>query len=131
MSSLPQTLLTASKTADFDTIMRYADLTDDYNPLHVDREFAAASPMKGLIAHGTMSLNLIWQALARTLGADRLLGVVLDIRFVRPVREDDTVTGGGDLSADGAGYNVWVRNQDGEAVIQGVARIGVAVAPSA
>lgn len=121
MIELPRDLLSVSKSIDFDAILRYADLTNDYNPLHVDRDFAANSPMKGIIAHGTMSLNLIWQALRATLGNEAVQRATLDIRFVRPVRECDTVTGGGRLSETAKNtYDVWVRNQNGEPVIQGL-----------
>src|SRR3972149_1647477 len=96
MEKLPAELRPVTKTINFDTILRYADLTDDYNPIHVDREFAAKSPMKGIIAHGTMSMNLIWQAFRGTLGNAAIERAVLDVRFVRPVRENDMVTGGGE-----------------------------------
>ena len=51
-----ETLQTASRQVDFQAILNYADVTNDYNPIHVDKEFAAKSPMGGVIAHGTMSL---------------------------------------------------------------------------
>src|SRR5512147_2088765 len=93
-------------------ILRYADITGDYNPIHVDPEFAAKTPMGGVIAHGTLSMNLLWESLARSFGHAALRGAVLDIRFVKPVREGDTVEAGG-RAADGASdaYEVWVRNQ--------------------
>jgi hypothetical protein len=68
-----------------------------------------------------MSLNLIWQALEATLGRDRLAAVTLDIRFRRPVRPGDVIEGGG--TREGDGYSVWARNQRGENVIEGTARI--------
>jgi 3-hydroxybutyryl-CoA dehydratase len=114
----------SSRKVDFQSILNYADVTNDYNPIHVDKEFAAKSPMGGVIAHGTMSVALIWQALKNTLGVDALDRVHLEIRFMRPVRIDDTVTGGGELQADsGNVYDVWVKNQKGEEVIRGTATI--------
>ena len=117
----------ASNHVDFESILNYADVTQDYNPIHVDKEFAAKSPMGGIIAHGTMSLALIWQSLKKTLGADVVNRVRLDIRFVSPVRIDDTVTGGGKLQ-EGSDqvYDVWVKNQDGQIVIKGTAEIKAA-----
>jgi 3-hydroxybutyryl-CoA dehydratase len=101
-------------------IRRYADITGDFNPIHVDPEFAAKTPMGGPIAHGTLSLNLLWQSLAATLGASALPGAVLDIRFSRPVREGDKVEAGGRARADAPGtFDVWVRNPKGESVIEG------------
>ncbi len=124
---MQKTLNPASNHVDFDAILNYADVTQDYNPIHVDKEFAAKSPMGGIIAHGTMSLALIWQALKSTHGADTLNRVHLDIRFVSPVRIDDTVTGGGELQADSNNvYDVWVKNQNDQMVIKGTATIKAA-----
>lgn len=120
MDALPA----VSKKADYPAICQYADLTNDYNPIHVDRDFAAASPMKGLIAHGTMSMNLIWQSLRQAFGNEGVARTVLDVRFVRPVREDDLVTSGGRPAEGGENvYEVWIRNQNDEPVIQGTATI--------
>jgi 3-hydroxybutyryl-CoA dehydratase len=101
-------------------ILRYADITGDFNPIHVDPDFAAKTPMGGPIAHGTLSLNLVWQSIAATLGSAALSGATLDIRFSRPVREGDTVEAGGKARADAPGtFDVWVRNPKGESVIEG------------
>ncbi len=118
-------LKASTKHVDFDTIMAYAAVTNDYNPIHVDKEFAARSPMGGIIAHGTMSVALIWQALKNTLGVDALNRVHLEIRVVQPVRIDDDVTGGGELreGSQPPVYDVWVRNGKGLDVIKGAATI--------
>lgn len=120
-------LNSVSKRVDFASILNYADVTNDYNPIHVDKEFAAKSPMKGVIAHGTMSVALIWQSLKKTLGADVLNRTTLEIRFVRPVRIDDVVTGGGQLREGAVNvYDVWVKNQNEETNIVGTATIRTA-----
>lgn len=115
----------SAQHVDFETILSYAALTGDYNPLHVDKEFAARSPMGGIIAHGTMSVALIWQALKNSLGIEALNRVHLEIRFVQPVRIDDDVTGGGELreGSDPPLYEVWVRNGKGQDVIKGTATV--------
>ncbi|MBI5908912.1 MAG: MaoC family dehydratase [Betaproteobacteria bacterium] len=124
---MEKTLKSSSRQVDFQSILNYADVTNDYNPVHVDREFAANSPMGGIIAHGTMSVALIWQALKNTLGVAALNRIHLEIRFVRPVRIDDTVTGGGELQAGASNvYDVWVKNQKGEDVIRGTATLRAA-----
>jgi acyl dehydratase len=98
----------------------YAVVTQDPNPIHIDPAFAATTEMGGIIAHGTLSMNLLWSALARTFGPDGAADALLDIRFVRPVRVGDRVTAGGAKSpSDGRRWRVWVRNQNGEDVIAG------------
>ena len=115
----------STKHVDFDTIMKYAAVTNDYNPIHVDRAFAAKSPMGGIIAHGTMSVALIWQALKNTLGVQALNRIHLEIKFMKPVRMDDDVTGGGELrmGSEPPVYEVWVRNAKGQDVIKGTATL--------
>ncbi len=113
-------LVARSKTVDRASILRYAEITDDFNPIHVDPEFAAATPMRGIIAHGMLSLNLVWQALKATYGAAAVEAAKLEVRFVRPVRENDIVTASGRLSTGKDGtYEVAVTNQDGVPVITG------------
>lgn len=106
-----------------DLIREYATISDDFNPIHVDPDYAAASPMRGIIAHGTLSLNMIWHAIERTFGKDGAGCVITDVRFRAPVRENDTLDAGGDVLESGR-VNVWVRNQNGDNVIEGVAVFG-------
>ena len=42
-----------------DDIDRYADLSGDDNPIHVDAEAAARSPYGGPIAHGMLTLRMV------------------------------------------------------------------------
>jgi len=119
---MSRTLVPVRLLVDMPVIRAYAQITADFNPIHVDPGFAAATPMGGVIAHGTLSLNLIWQSIARTFGQAQLEGWSLDVRFTRPVRAGDTVEAAGTESTTRPGtFEVWVRNQDGAAVIEGTA----------
>jgi len=112
-------LVTVSKTIDRSAIRLYAEISNDFNPIHIDPEFAATTPMRSIIAHGMLSLNLVWQSLRATYGA-AADGAKLDVRFVRPVHEDDVVSGGGRLKSGSTGvYEVVVANQNSEPVITG------------
>ena len=117
------TLVPVRMTVDMDAILAYAEITGDFNPIHVDPEFAARTPLGGVIAHGTMSSNLVLQSIASTLGRDAMRGCVLDVRFARPVRVGDRLEAGGALVQAPCGFEVWVRNQDGETVIDGTATL--------
>lgn len=70
----------------------YAELTDDFNPIHMDAEFAAGTEFGDVIAHGTMSVNLIWQALEEHLGRAVAEKVNLEVKFVKPVRNKDVLS---------------------------------------
>ncbi|MDQ1764039.1 acyl dehydratase [Achromobacter xylosoxidans] len=110
----------------------YAELTNDFNPLHVDPAFASATPMGGTIAHGTLSVNLIWQSLARSFGAAALERFDLDIRFLKPLHAGGLITAGGQCVAEAPGrYDVWVRDAGGAALIAGHVTLADAGAPAA
>jgi 3-hydroxybutyryl-CoA dehydratase len=124
---LPQMLIEKRFYVDRDAIQRYADITLDYNPLHLNAAFAAKTPHGGIIAHGMLSLSLIWQSLAATFGPQSPPAAALDIRFVHPVRENDWVISGGALSDRAGKYDVWVRAEGAgrsAPVIIGIATIG-------
>lgn len=104
-------------------INAYARLTDDFNPLHVDPEFAAKTPMGATIAHGTLSISLIWQFLVRRFGPDVLDQIDLDIRFLKPVFAGETLVAGGQASSDDPQlFDVWVKGEDGSVRIAGNVR---------
>jgi acyl dehydratase len=99
---------------------RYAALSYDYNPLHLDKEFAAKTAFGAPIAHGTMALNLLLQAIENTFGSE-LRGENIEIRFSAPVKVGETITAGGTRADDG--YAVWVKTEAGATVISGVLRL--------
>ena len=101
-------------------VQAYAELSGDFNPLHLDEDFARGTPHGTRIAHGTLSLNLLWNAIAAAYGD--AAGLTLEVRFVKPVVLGDTVTAGGDAADAGGARPVWVKNQRGETVISGTLR---------
>jgi len=118
-----RTLTPVALDVDLPAIQAYADITGDYNPIHVDPAFAATTPMGGVIAHGTMSLNLVWQSIQATFGAEAAAEAAIDVRFAKPVRIGDRVEAGGTETDTPGRFEVWVRNQDGVAVIEGTATV--------
>jgi 3-hydroxybutyryl-CoA dehydratase len=99
----------------------YAALTQDWNPIHLDPEFAAKTPFGRPIAHGTMALNLLLEAVARATD-DAYRIVDLDIRFTAPTYVGQSLTADGTRAADGA-YDVRVTADDGRVVLQGRAHL--------
>lgn len=117
-----KTAQTVSLSVTQEAVQAYAQLTDDFNPIHVDADFAAKTPMGRPIAHGTMSMCLIWQCLQRNFGAQALSRVELEVRFVKPVFIGDVVTAGVDMPSDDShSVQVWVRGSDGADRIVGTA----------
>ena len=74
------------------TINRYADLSGDYNPLHVDVAFAEASEFGGTIAHGPMQLQPFFRSMSAFVGADTFPpGSKVSVTYRHPARPGDTV----------------------------------------
>lgn len=121
---MTEQLATVSLKVGMDEIRAYADLTDDYNPIHLDPAFAVTTPMGGVIAHGTMSICLLWQAIFRSFDAATLSAAELDVRFARPVRIGERLQAGGQRDVEDPGlYNVWVRADDGADRLAGTLRL--------
>ncbi|HEY0659389.1 MAG TPA: MaoC family dehydratase, partial [Pyrinomonadaceae bacterium] len=76
-----------------DAVVRaFAELSGDYNPIHLDEEFAAKTRFKRRIAHGMISGALISAVLGYEFKERRVVYLSQTMRFVAPVYIDDTVT---------------------------------------
>ena len=70
-------------------INRYVSAAEDYNPIHVDVEFAKKTPFKGTIAPGFQYMAYISELMAREFGQGWYEGGALDVRLTKPVRPGD------------------------------------------
>ncbi len=105
-------------------VQAYAQLTDDFNPIHLDPTFAAGTPLGRPIAHGTLSLCLIWQSLQKSFGDGVFEDVELEVKFVKPVFIGDVITAGGHVDEnEPCHFAVWVRGGDGSDRITGSVRL--------
>jgi 3-hydroxybutyryl-CoA dehydratase len=99
-----------------DGIDAYAELSGDFNPLHVDPEAAAASEFGGIIAHGPIALHAFFRAATASLGRDALpAGSRVAVTYRAPTRPGDEITcelpdAFGDVEAECV-------NQDGVTVV--------------
>lgn len=82
-----------SEAVSQETIDRYADISGDYNPIHVDQEAAAISEFGGTIAHGPIALQTFFRSLTAWVGEDAPpAGTTVKVTFRAPVRPGDTVS---------------------------------------
>ena len=77
-------------------VEQFADLTEDWNPIHVDEDAARASGLSGTIAHGFLLVSLLAPLLADSghpLGDEpNLLNYGFDsLRFIAPVPTDSRI----------------------------------------
>jgi len=111
-------------------IVAFAGLSGDYNPVHIDAEFAKAGMFGERIAHGLLILSiasgLAWQLGFMAGTADAFLS--LDCKFAGATKIGDTlkvsaeVAQKRDMPGSGGGmivFNVEVTNQRGEVVQKG------------
>ncbi len=74
-------------------IRRFADLTGDHNPIHVDPDFAARSIFGTCISHGPMMVGITFGLLSRL---DLLDGTIIALKaiewsFNAPIKAGDDV----------------------------------------
>lgn len=87
-------LISSSRFITVSDIDRFADLTGEHHPVHMDEEFARAAGFRGRIAHGLFSLALI-EGLKAQLGCfERSVIASLGwerVRFLAPLEPGDEV----------------------------------------
>lgn len=88
--------VSAARTICEADIISFAGLSGDFNPLHIDREFAANTTHGERIAHGLLVLSIISGLSTRTtlmLGlAEQMVGLLnLECRFRQATKIGDTI----------------------------------------
>jgi len=81
-----------TKTVTEADVILFAGVTGDFNPAHIDDEYAKKSMFKGRIAHGMMSAGFISAVLAMKLPGPGTIYLGQTLKFKAPVRIGDTVT---------------------------------------
>ena len=94
LSALPAvgTRATHERTITDDDIVRFAEVSGDRNPVHLDADYAARSPFGQRIAHGFLIGSLISAAIGMDLPGPGSIYLGQTLKFVAPVHIGDTVT---------------------------------------
>ncbi len=69
----------------------FADISGDYNPVHLDAEYAANTPFKKRIAHGMLSASYISTVLGTKLPGAGTIYISQTLNFKAPVHIGDEV----------------------------------------
>lgn len=109
-------------------IQAYAGASGDFNPIHVDTDFASRSRYGGTIAHGMMVAAAISESMAQAFEMDWVESGRMKLRFKAPVLSGDTINTFGQVKSvserEGNGEvvcTVGVCRQNGEVAITGEA----------
>lgn len=80
-----------TKTVSEFDIYQFAGITGDFNPMHIDAEFAQTTFFKGRIAHGMLTASFISTVLGMKLPGPNSIYLSQNLRFVAPVYVGDTI----------------------------------------
>ncbi|MFV0389538.1 MAG: MaoC family dehydratase [Pyrinomonadaceae bacterium] len=75
-----------------EVVKGFAKISGDYNPLHLDEDFAKATQFGKRIAHGMISGALISAVLGDEMKDLNVIYLSQTMKFLKPVFIDDTVT---------------------------------------
>ncbi len=113
-----------SKTITEADVYGFAGITGDFNPLHVDAEYAHRSRFGERIAHGMLTAGLVSTVLGMRLPGPGAVYLSQSLKFLKPVKFGDTVTAAAEVAAYRQDKRVLTlrtscTNQDGETVAEG------------
>lgn len=81
-----------TKTITEKDVFAFADVSGDFNPLHIDEEYAKKTRFGRRVAHGILMAGIISTVLGSEIPGVGTVFVELHIRFLKPVFFDDTIT---------------------------------------
>ena len=117
-----------TKTVTEADVYNFAGVTGDFNPAHMNEEYAKNTAFKTRIAHGMLSAGFISAVLGTKLPGPGTIYLNQDLRFTKPVHFGDTITA--TITVDElikeknrAILKTVCTNQDGDVVVEGVAKV--------
>lgn len=117
-----------SKTISESDINKFADVSGDFNPVHIDEAFAQKGLFKTRIAHGFLVGSLISTVLGTKLPGTNTIYLSQEMQFKAPVKIGDTITAECEVLEKSDKKNILkmkttVYNQAKVAVIEGTATV--------
>ena len=117
-----------AKTVSESDIYQYAGVTGDFNPAHINEDYAAGTFFKTRIAHGMLSAGFISNVLGNQLPGPGAVYIRQNLRFTAPVRIGDTIKAVAEvIDLDKDKNRVTLKtscvNQEGALVIDGEAEL--------
>lgn len=109
-------------------IVKFAEVSEDKNPVHLDENYAKKTIFKKRIVHGMLSASLISAVLGTKLPGEGSIYLKQSLKFVKPVFLNDTITAIVEIKQLYENKNIVVlttvcKNQNNEIVLEGQATI--------
>lgn len=119
---------THTKTISETDVYLFAGITGDFNPIHVDAEYAKETRFGARIAHGVLTLGLISACIAMQIPGPGTIYLGQDLKFLAPVHIGDTITAICEVSEldtekNIAVFKTYCVNQKGVRVLDGNAYV--------
>jgi acyl dehydratase len=109
-----------SVTPDRYLTVRYAGASGDFNPIHIDEQFAQQVGLPGRILHGLYTMAQIARAVTDAGGGPQSLrGLSVQFRGMGVPEHELTITGSVKSIEGGVATIEMVCTQDGKAIIRG------------
>jgi 3-hydroxybutyryl-CoA dehydratase len=123
-----------SKTVSESDIYQFAGITGDFNPAHMNEEYAKKTFFKTRIAHGMLSAGFISTAIGTKLPGTGSIYIQQNLSFLAPVRIGDTITARVEVieimdKKNRVRLKTICVNQEGKQVLDGEAVVSPSKAP--
>jgi acyl dehydratase len=113
-------------TPDRYVTVRYAGASGDFNPIHIDEEFARDVGLPGTILHGLWSMAQVARAATESAGGDPMALRSLSVQFRGLGRPDEEIVVSGEVTsiADGvATAKLEAKQGDARLIRNGIAEL--------
>jgi len=117
-----------TKTITESDVTLFAGISGDFNPMHVNEEYAKLTPFGTRIAHGALPQSLIAPVLGMKLPGMGTVALEITVRFKAPTLFGDTITATGEV-IEKLEEKKWVKmgltwtNQNDEKIAEGTALV--------
>ena len=117
-----------SKTITEADVANFAGMTGDFNPLHVNQEYAKSSRFGQRVVHGLLTASFLSTLIGMCLPGEDALYLSQTVKFVKPVFIGDTITVVGEVTAKNEArrrmtIDTKITKQTGELVVEGQAEV--------
>ena len=118
-----------SKTISETDVYLFSGISGDFNPVHLNAEYAKNTMFRERIVQGVLTVGLISSVIANKLPGPGSILLSQEIKYVAPVKINDTITAIVEIIETSDGGKITLKtqcvNQNNNLVIDGFAKVKV------